>query len=130
MKEKGSRAERELVHLFWESGFGALRCPGSGSTPLPSPDVLATDSKRYLAIECKSIKSSQKSFKPEEIAQLEFFAEKFGAEPWIAMRFDKKGWYFLKTQTIKKTKNNNYSITFNHALEHGIRFEELIKKGD
>ena len=128
MKEKGSRAERELVHRFWDIGFGALRCPGSGSTPLPSPDILATDSKRYLAIECKSIKNSQKTFKPEEIEQLIEFSTKFGAEPWIGMKFNHKGWYFIEPKDIKKTKSNNYSITYNHIKQHGIRFEDLTKR--
>ncbi|MBS3111872.1 Holliday junction resolvase [Candidatus Woesearchaeota archaeon] len=128
MKEKGSRAERELVHKFYDTyPWIALRAPGSGSTPLPSPDVLATNTKRYLAIECKSIKSKQKTFKPEEIEQLLEFSKRFGAEPWIGIKFNHKGWFFIKPEEIKQTKQNNYSITLNLVEEKGIKFEKLIQ---
>ena len=127
MKSKGSRAERELVAMFWEAGFAALRAPGSGSTPLPSPDILATNKKKYFAIECKSLGSTQKTFKPEDFAQLEQFAKAFCAEPWIGMRFDYDGWYFLQPKEIKETKKGNFSITKNFAVSKGISFEELTK---
>lgn len=128
MKEKGSRAERELVAMFWEAGHAALRAPGSGSTPLPSPDVLASIKRGYLAIECKSLGSNQKTFKPEDFAQLEEFAKAFNAEPWIGMRFDYTGWYFIQPKQVKQTKKGNFSITKNLVVENGISFKELTSK--
>ncbi len=128
MKEKGSRAERELVHKFYNNHpWMALRAPGSGSTPLPSPDVLATNADRYLAIECKSIKSKQKTFKPEEVNQLLEFSTRFGAEPWIGIKFDYKGWFFLKPEDMKVTKQGNHSVTLNLAEKKGIDFNKLIQ---
>ena len=35
MKSKGTRTERELLHMFHEAGFGGIRAAGSGSTTLP-----------------------------------------------------------------------------------------------
>lgn len=128
MKRKGSRAERELVAMFWEAGHAALRAPGSGSTPLPSPDILASIKRGYLAIECKSLASNQKTFKPEDFAQLEQFAKAFNAEAWIGMRFDYDGWYFIQPKDVKQTGNGNFSITKNLAKLKGISFEELTTK--
>jgi Holliday junction resolvase - archaeal type len=42
-KSKGSKAERDLIHLFWSKGFAAMRAAGSGSSQHPSPDILAGD---------------------------------------------------------------------------------------
>ena len=126
-KVKGSRYERELLHMFWkEEGWSGLRCPGSGSTPLPSPDLLVTDKNNYLAIECKAIKGKNKYFSPEEINQLNEFAQAFGAQPIIAMRFNQKGWFFFTPEDLRKTKNNFYAATLALAEEKGLRFESLV----
>lgn len=126
MKSKGTRGERELFHLFWKNEFAVVRSAGSGSTTLPSPDLLASNGKRYLAIECKVLNQTNKFFSEEEIEQLLEFSKKFGAEPWIAIKFSYKGWYFLQPKEINKTKNG-HSITLNLAKEKGVRFDEIIK---
>ena len=48
-KSKGSKAERDLIHMFWAKGFGAMRAAGSGSTQHPSPDVIAGNGKTFFA---------------------------------------------------------------------------------
>jgi holliday junction resolvase Hjr len=128
MKSKGTRAERELLHLFWENNVAAMRSAGSGSTSRPSPDLLVGTGEKSLAIECKSIKSKSKHFNKEEIEQLNLFSELFGAEPIIGMRFDNLGWYFLHTKSIPKNKNGNYTITLKLSQEKGINLQELIGK--
>jgi len=130
-KGKGSRTERELVHLFNETGiWSAIRVAGSGLTSDPNPDVLAGKKGRHLAIECKSIKGDYKYLYPEDIEQITNFASKFGAEPWIAIRFNIKGWYFLKPEHLEKTKSSNLAITLEIAEEKGLRFYEIIKGVD
>ena len=126
-KGKGTRAERELLHMFWETGtWAAIRSPGSGSTPLPSPDILAGDGKkRYLAIECKSLKEKRKYFDQDEINQLLEFSKKFGAEPRVAVRFDKVGWYFFPPYELIKGKKN-FVVSMKHAEKKGLNFNELI----
>ncbi|MFA5888602.1 MAG: Holliday junction resolvase Hjc, partial [Candidatus Nanoarchaeia archaeon] len=91
-KRKGTKAERELFHLFWESGWGCARVAGSGSTQRPSSDLVAAnkEQKRLLAIECKAIGDNAKYFEPEELEQLAQFAAFMGAEPWFAMRFNRE----------------------------------------
>jgi len=125
-KVKGSRYERELLHMFWDTGaWSGIRCPGSGSTPLPSPDLLVTNKTSYLAIECKAIKGRSKYFSEEEIQQLTNFAEAFGALPLIGIRFNGKGWYFLKPEQLKRTKNKFYVATLDLAQKEAMRFEKL-----
>ncbi len=129
MKTKGSRTERELVHLFNNTGlWAAIRIAGSGLTKDPNPDVLAGNKKRYLAIECKSLKANIKYLYEEEIAQIIDFSNKFGAEPWIGIRFNNQGWYFLKPKHLERTKSNYYSVSLLLAKEKGLSFENLIKE--
>jgi len=125
-KGKGTRGERELLHKFWQNNWGCIRVAGSGSVPLPVPDLLAGNKKRWLAIECKSIAGNNKFLYPEDINQIIEFSKVFGAEPILAMRFDKRGWFFLDVTKLTTTKSNNYNITYNICKEKGKTFEELI----
>jgi len=127
MKSKGSRAERELLHMFWETGkWAALRAPGSGSMPRPCPDVLAGNGKRYIAVECKSIKADRKYFDKKEIDDLIEFSRLFGAEPWIGMRFDNMKWYFLKIEELGSSKGGMAYASKELVMKKGLTFEELI----
>ena len=55
-KKKGTRAERELLHLLWNANFATLRTAGSGSITIPSCDLLVGKRGKVFAIECKFIK--------------------------------------------------------------------------
>ncbi len=127
-KSKGSRTERELVQLFKDTGvWAAIRIAGSGLTSDPNTDILAGNGRRHLAIECKSVKGKYKHLYPEQIENLTKFSEKFGAEPWLAIRFNTKGWYFLKSHDLTTTKTSNLSINLKLAEKKGLKFSELIK---
>jgi len=126
-KAKGSRTERELIRKFYDTGsFIALRTAGSGSTPLPAPDLLVGCNNKVFAIECKSGKD-KRYIKKDQIDELKEFASKFGAEPWIGVRFDRLGWYFLKIEDLHVSKGGNHLVSKEIALEKGITFENLIK---
>jgi Holliday junction resolvase len=121
--------------MFWNNNFCAIRAAGSGSTPLPAPDLivsgmvlapLGTPIRKTLAIECKAIKSNRKYFPLKEIEELNLFAKKFGAEPYIAIRFDRKGWFFVRTEDMGFGKTNHY-ISFELAETKGKKFEEIIQ---
>lgn len=124
-KTKGINAERELIHMFWKHGWAAIRVAGSGSSKYPSPDILAGNNLRKLAIECKSISSENKYLSKQTISQLEFFAKKFGAEPWIGIRFNHLGWFFLTLEDISKV-GKTFRISKKIAEEKGLLFVELI----
>lgn len=126
-KAKGSRAERELFHRLWDAGWAVVRSAGSGSTPLPSPDLITSNGKRVLAIECKAVKGTSKHFAKEEIVELDVFSQTFGAEPIIGVRFDNIGWFFLHLQELHKTDGENFSVSLKLAQEKGKSFEQLIQ---
>ena len=127
MKSKGTRAERELLHLFWENDWAAMRSAGSGSTTRPSPDILASKNNKTLAIECKSIKNNSQHFNKKEIAELTLFSKLFGAKPIIGMRFDNEGWFFLNVENLSPNKNGNYTISKKLSKEIGLSFQSLLK---
>lgn len=134
LKAKGSNAERELIHLFWEAGFAAMRAAGSGSTSFPSPDILVGNTQRRFGIECKATKANKQYLNKIQIEELNKFCRTFGAEPWIAVRFDKtsknpdQGWYFLTLEDLKETEGNNFVITSESAQARGLLFEELVNQ--
>ena len=127
-KKKGTRAERELFHLLWEHFGPCVRVAGSGSTPKPAPDLLAGNGQRTMAIECKSVKGDRKYFEYSEIMQLKLFSRQFGAEPWIAIRFDNRGWFFVHSDNVEQSQGQSFLISYDFALKSGLKFDELIGK--
>lgn len=125
-KKKGTRSERELFHLFHQNNWMPCRIAGSGSTPIPAPDLIVGNGSRILAIECKSIKGNIKYIENEKIDELLTFSKRFGAEPWIAIKFDYQGWFFLPPEKLEKTKNGIPAISLKTAKEKALRFEDLI----
>jgi len=125
-KQKGSRAERELLSMFWNNSYAGFRVAGSGSTPLPSPDLLVGNGKRYLAIECKSLKTKAKYLEEQQIKELIEFSKRFGAEPWIGLRFNNLGWYFIQPEKLEKTKNGSLVASLEILKEQGLSFNKLI----
>jgi Holliday junction resolvase len=126
-KSKGSRAERELLSMFWENFYVGFRVAGSGSTPLPSPDLLVGNGKRYLAIECKSLKNKAKYLEEKQIQELIEFSKRFGAEAWVALRFNNIGWYFIQPNKLEKTKNRTLIASLEFLEKEGLKFQDLIK---
>ena len=126
-KAKGSNAERDLIHSFFENGWVAIRSAGSGSQQNPSPDILAGNNLRRLAIECKTVNDTKKYFTKKEIEELVYFANKFGAEPWVAVRFDRIDWFFLNIEDLE-LKDKSYFIDVVIAKRKGLNFEQLIGK--
>ncbi len=123
-KAKGIGAERELIHLFWKNLWAAVRVAGSGSMKYPSPDIIASNNKRKLAIECKATKSTYQYLTKDEISELKKFSKMFGAETWIGVRF-RKDWYFLNIEDIRETENN-FAVNTELAKQKGLTFNELI----
>lgn len=124
-KSKGINGERELVRQFWELGWAAMRCAGSGSSHYPSPDVIAGKLGRRFAIECKVTASNIKYFTKDEIGLLIYFAQHFGAEPIVAVKFPGNKWNFFTIEDLKET-GNNYAIHIKDCDLKGIHIESLI----
>lgn len=124
-KGKGINAERELIHLFWGSGWAAVRIAGSGSSRYPSADIIASNVKRKLAIEVKTTKAQNKYFTQEEIAQFKQFSNLFGAEPLLAVKFKSLPWFFLKISDLSQS-GKNLVISAKDINKQGKTFDELI----
>lgn len=125
IKFKGTNAERELVHLFWKNEWAAIRVAGSGSMKYPNPDVLAGNRLRKIAVECKVTGDERKYLSKDDIAQLKEFCGRFGAEPWIGVKLNKKEWHFLTLEDLEKTEKG-YVISSDIAARKGLLFGELI----
>lgn len=126
IKQKGTIAERELIHMFWSTNdWAAFRSAGSGSMKYPGPDIIAGNRVRKLALEIKSTSSDKKYLTQEDIMQLQEFCNRFGAEPWFGVRFSNKKWFFLNIEDIDKTAKQ-FVISKELAERKGLTFEELI----
>jgi holliday junction resolvase Hjr len=128
-KAKGSKGERELVKFFNENEFSCIRAAGSGSSQYPSPDILAGNAIRRLAIECKVTKDKKKYFQSQEIEQLRTFSNNFGAEAWVAVKFPDQDWYFLMLEDLKNT-GKCWLASLEKAKIRGLTKEELLQNGD
>ena len=125
-KSRGIAAERDFLHQFWAQGREILRVAGSGSIRYPSVDLIAGNAARKLAIECKTTKSRIKYISDDDIGQLESFSKLFGAESWIAVKFEKQDWFFLFIEDLRKS-GSSHAVDVDLAKAKGLLFEELIK---
>jgi len=125
-KAKGSAAERELIHMLWDSGWAAMRAAGSGSTQFPCPDIIAGNARRKIALECKITKDKYQYLKQKEIEELEKFCKMFGCEGYVAVKFAGHDWFFLMLEDLKDT-GSGFSITPDQSVNKGLLFDELIE---
>jgi Holliday junction resolvase len=125
-KTKGTKAERELIHKFWEFRVAAIRIAGSGSNRYPSADLIVGNSHKKMIIECKAIADERKYFDKEEIDQLQQFSAIFGAEALIALRFDRKPWAFLRIHDLEQT-GKCYMADAEIVEKKSKSFEEIIQ---
>ena len=121
---KGANAERELIKLFASENFAVLRVAGSGTNPLPCPDVVALKDGVAIAIECKAKKGQYLPISVEQIKEEVGWAKMAGARFLVAWKVPRKGWVFLKVENFRK-KEKNYMINLDDALNIGISFETV-----
>lgn len=126
-KQKGSKAERELVERFWDRNFAAIRVAGSGVSKYPCPDVLASNGSLSFAVESKSYSGDYVHLTREQILQLLEFSQKFGAVPVVGVRFAKDEWHFFDMAKIRSTKGENFKVTRKIAEEDGKTLDKIIE---
>jgi Holliday junction resolvase len=125
-KKKGIDAERQLLSMFWDNEWVAIRVAGSGSMRHPSPDLLTSNGERILCIEVKVTSSECQYFSKKEIEELKFFSSKFKAEPWTCVKFKNKEWFFFILEDLHENEKQ-FRISLKDAQLKGIKFEEIIK---
>jgi len=124
-KSRGINAERDLIHKFWAAGWAAMRSAGSGSMQFPSPDIIASNNIRKLVIEVKRTTEEKKYFMDKEIKELQEFADRFGGEPWVGIKFFRKEWVFLTLEDLESS-GKHHVVTQEIAQRRGLSFNELI----
>ncbi len=124
---KGANAERELIHKLFDLGFSVARIAGSGSTSLPSPDIIALTPEKRLAIECKFWNSEYLHIPVKEMEQLSQWAKRAGTEMFVAWKIPNKGWFFLGPDHFNKT-DKNFIVSKKTAMKKGISLLVAIGK--
>jgi len=125
VSQKGSNAERELIHLFWANKWAACRVAGSGRQNYPAPDVIANKQGINLAIECKATKSNSQYLEKREVEELKQYALLAGARALIALRFNHTPWIFLNPDDLDQTCSS-FVATKEKAQLRGVTFEHLV----
>ncbi|RLI35003.1 Holliday junction resolvase [Candidatus Bathyarchaeota archaeon] len=125
---KGVKEERELVKILDRLGFAVLRAPASGSrTKLDRPDIVAGRRGLIIALEVKTTSRERLYLRKESIEQLIRFSDRFGAKPFLAVKFKRKrrGWLLVEVGSLEKTEKG-FKINFKEALENGFPPETLV----
>jgi len=125
-KKRGSDAERELLHLLSNKGFAVARVAGSGMIEETNCDLFAGNGKKKYAIEVKITSSSKKYLEREQVNGLVDFAEKFGLDPIVAIKFLRRGWWFIEPFKLEKT-GKALAISLEDIKKKGQSFEEFVK---
>ena len=121
-KSKGGVYERELLRLFFESGFSGVRVAGSGASSIPSPDLVIGRDGRVLAFEVKSTVKDYVYISKSQLNNLLDFSRVFGAKPLVAVKFINRGWRFFEIPEIS-SKNTRFSFS-----DSSIFFENFLSK--
>ena len=82
-------------------------------------------SKLYLAIEVKTTTKDKIYIDFPQIDALCEFSEKFGAKPYIGVKFKYTKWLFLEPEKTPRTKSDNYKIEKDFALEKALEIDEI-----
>ena len=127
-KAKGSKAERELVKLFTEHGWRAVRVAGSGIGEDSPCDIIAAKVKRKgFTIEAKSSKKSIIYISREQIEDFILFSSLIGLKPVIAVRFNREGWLFLDPKYLRNT-GKYWAVSLKTAKSKGKRFSQFFER--
>ncbi|MBM3232991.1 hypothetical protein FJZ18_02390 [Candidatus Pacearchaeota archaeon] len=126
-KSKGSNAERELVKMFTEHGWRALRVAGSGvNDDSPCDIIVGKVGKKGYAIEAKSSKKNRIYITKSQIEDFVKFSLMLGLQPALAIRFNYKGWHFIPPEHLEDT-GNNWVISMEKAETKGLRFSQFFE---
>jgi len=125
-KAKGSKAERELVRLFTEHGWRAVRVAGSGVHDDSPCDLIAGKlGEKGCVVEAKSSKQKRIYITKNQIEDFYIFSKMIGLNPVIAVRFNREGWLFIEPEFLEDS-GGNWVISLKRAKEKGRRFGQFF----
>lgn len=127
-KQKGSRVERELIQIFTENSWRAVRVAGSGIGEDSPCDLIAAKlNRKGYTIEVKSSKKSVIYITKQQIEDFVLFSSIIGLKPVIALRFNREGWLFIDPKLLKNT-GKYWAVSLRTAKEKGRRFAKFFEK--
>jgi len=127
-KSKGSNAERQLVKLFTEHGWRALRVAGSGVNDDSPCDLIAGKlGRKGFTIEAKSSKKSRIYITKTQIEDFMKFSLMLGLKPALAIKFNYQGWLFLNPRYLRDC-GKNWVISLEKSKKYGKRFSQFFEK--
>ncbi len=124
---KGARAERELLHTFYDNGWSVIRSSGSGVNAL-SPDVIFLKDREALCIECKAWERGSLSLDPEQFEKLVVWEKNTSFPTYVAWRMNGKGWFFIRLDEFKRTEKN-FTVTMKRTIEINRRMDSILGRG-
>lgn len=126
-KAKGSKAERELLDIFTQNGWRAIRVAGSGVNENSHCDLIAGKvGRKGYTIEAKSSKKSSIYITKEQIENFVVFSNILGLAPVIAVRFNYEGWIFLSPEQLEDT-GKYWVVHLKEAKEKGLKFSQFFE---
>lgn len=126
-KQKGSKAERELLQIFTDNSWRAVRVAGSGVNDNSPCDLLAGKlGKKGYTIEAKSSKKSSIYISKQQIEDFLLFSHTIGLQPVIAIRFNYEGWIFIKPEQLEDS-GKNFVVSLKNAKEKGLKFSQFFE---
>lgn len=125
--QKGSKGENELGSLFGDRGYAWLRQAGSGTADRCLPDIAVGNGEHFIVMEVKRWGYQDYDYVTKrEVEDLIYFAENFGAEYYIATRFNRKKWNFHKKEELHET-DKSYRIEKNLSSENQRTIEDVCQ---
>ncbi|BCS90683.1 MAG: Holliday junction DNA helicase [Candidatus Micrarchaeota archaeon] len=121
---KGADRERELLNLFIDNGFVAIRAAGSGVNSL-SPDLIVFKNKIGAIIECKAVSKKILYIRKEQIETLKRWSSESSIRSYLAWRINRVGWRFIEIKDLKEL-NDSFAISKDHMIEKGLDVESFI----
>lgn len=92
-----------------------------------SCDLIAGRKGKKFCIECKATKSKNKYITKEQINDFLVFSEIFGLEPVVAIKFNRKGWFFLHPRDLEDT-GKYWSLSLKLAEKKGKKFSQMFQE--
>ncbi len=119
---KGSRAERELIDYFSNSGFCVIRAAGSGVNSL-SPDILVFRRGIQIGIEAKAWEKENLNIDREQFENLKKWEDISGITCVVGWRRNRQPWYFVPLSIFKENAKS-FGINWKNAQSLGKKLEE------
>ena len=125
MSKKGTNYEYQVMNIFENNGYAALRSLGSGGgTKKGRPDVLVGNCRNIFGFEIKQRGGDVCYINKSQVDKLNDFCYRFGASPYIIVKFGRMPFYvFDENSMIPCEKSYKISV---EDIGRGIELNDFI----